>query len=60
MDERGFGITTEVSKGHWMSRPVVKITITDGQNNVVFYDRGSFTIETDKPFPEPLIRKDES
>lgn len=56
--DRGFGVSATLIKKRFMREPVIKITITDGANDVTFSNHGSFTIRTDIAFPNPLIRKD--
>lgn len=57
--DRGFGISATLVKKRWMRQPLIRIMITDGANDVIFNNRGSFTVSTDIAFPKPIIRKDQ-
>lgn len=50
---RGFGI---YARKRWFKPPI--ISITDGVNEIIFEGSGSFTIETNKKFPLPILKKD--
>lgn len=57
-DERGFLINAKVIKKRWLRPDIIRIEITDGKNTDYFDNVGSFTVDTEIPFPEPVIKKD--
>lgn len=54
-DRRGFMVSTRIKK-RWFRPDEVLIVVTDGLNDLHFTNTGTFTVETDKPLEEAILR----